>query len=120
MARDKVLSVTMADCDLDHFRSGGKGGQNQNKRDTGTRITHRASGAVGESREHRTQLQNKQTAFRRMTESPKFQTWIKRELGGLAKVEAEVQAEMAKSQNIRVEIKDGGRWVIDNSEGETE
>lgn len=35
--RKRVLSVTPADCILQTFRSGGPGGQNQNKRDTGVR-----------------------------------------------------------------------------------
>ena len=56
--RELLFRVTMKDCDRQTFRAGGKGGQNQNKRDTGVRIIHRASGAVGESREHRTQGQN--------------------------------------------------------------
>lgn len=71
--RRRILSVTIHDCEVQHFRSGGKGGQNQNKRDTGTRVIHHPSGARGESREERSQLQNKKKAFRRMVESPKFQ-----------------------------------------------
>ena len=71
--RIKILSVTIHDCDVQHFRSGGKGGQNQNKRDTGTRIIHRPSGARGEARDERSQLQNKKLAFRRMAESDPFQ-----------------------------------------------
>jgi len=71
--RIKILSVTIHDCDVQHFRSGGKGGQNQNKRDTGTRVIHRPSGARGEARDERSQLQNKKLAFRRMAESPTFQ-----------------------------------------------
>jgi protein subunit release factor A len=74
--RTLVCRVTIKDCDVQTFRSGGKGGQNQNKRDTGVRIIHRDSGAVGESREERSQLQNKRTAFRRMAETPRFRTWI--------------------------------------------
>jgi protein subunit release factor B len=72
--RERILSVTLADCRVDTFRAGGKGGQNQNKRETGVRITHRASGAVGQSREERSQLQNKKQAFRRMAESNTFTT----------------------------------------------
>ena len=71
--RIRVLSVTIHDCDVQHFRSGGKGGQNQNKRDTGTRVIHRPSGARGEARDERSQLQNKRLAFRRMAESAAFQ-----------------------------------------------
>lgn len=73
MSRRKVFSVTLADCDIQHFAAGGPGGQNQNKRHTAARIVHRASGARGESREERSQWQNKKLAWRRMIESPAFQ-----------------------------------------------
>jgi protein subunit release factor B len=70
--KEKVLSVTLKDCNVQTKRGSGKGGQNRNKRDTAVRIVHRASGAVGESQEQRSQLQNKVTAFRRMAESNTF------------------------------------------------
>ena len=68
-----LLSVTLKDCDVQTKRGSGKGGQNRNKRDTAVRIVHRASGAVGESQEQRSQLQNKQAAFGRMARTPVFQ-----------------------------------------------
>jgi protein subunit release factor B len=71
--RTRILSVTIADCDVQTFRAGGSGGQNQNKRDTGVRIIHRASGARGEARDERSQWQNKKLAWKRMAASPKFQ-----------------------------------------------
>lgn len=71
-----IFSVTSKDLRIDTFRSGGKGGQNQNKVNSGVRITHDVSGAVGESREHRDQLANKKAAFKRMVESKEFQSWI--------------------------------------------
>jgi hypothetical protein len=60
--RQPFLSVTMKDCDLQTFRCGGPGGQNVNKVNSGVRITHRVSGAVGEARDSRSQLQNKKAA----------------------------------------------------------
>jgi len=71
--KTRILSVTIHDCEVQHFRSGGKGGQNQNKRDTGTRVIHHPSGARGEARDERSQLQNKRLAFVRMVESKQFQ-----------------------------------------------
>lgn len=73
VSRQRILSVSIKDCEVQTFRSGGPGGQNQNKRDTGVRVIHHPSGARGESREERSQLQNKRTAFLRMVDSPKFQ-----------------------------------------------
>jgi protein subunit release factor B len=73
MGRQLLLSVTLKDCDVQTKRGSGKGGQNRNKRDTAVRIVHRASGAVGESQEQRSQLQNKRAAFLRMAQTPAFQ-----------------------------------------------
>lgn len=71
--KELLLSVTLKDCDVQTKRGSGKGGQNRNKRDTAVRIVHRASGAVGESQEERSQLQNKKRAFLRMAATPVFQ-----------------------------------------------
>jgi hypothetical protein len=76
-SKELLFSITRKDFRVDTFRSGGKGGQKQNKTDSGVRITHVESGAVGESREERSQLQNKKNAFRRLVESKRFKTWHK-------------------------------------------
>jgi hypothetical protein len=100
--------VSIHDCEVQHFRSGGKGGQNQNKRDTGTRVIHHPSGARGESREERSQLQNKKAAFRRMVDSPEFRLWVRIETGRIAAHESNL---VIPAEHIRVEIRSGGRWV---------
>ena len=61
-------TVTKEDLQIDTFRSGGKGGQNVNKRDTAVRITHLPTGLVSVAREHRTQEQNKKAAFQRLSD----------------------------------------------------
>ena len=50
-----------------------KAGNIQNTTDSGVRITHIESGAVGESREERSQSQNKKKAFERLVKSDTFQ-----------------------------------------------
>jgi protein subunit release factor B len=82
--RERVLHLTRDDFTWQYFRAGGKGGQNQNKRDTGVRCIHAPSGARGESREHRTQAQNRRQAFRRCAESPEFLRWVKIQHAGIA------------------------------------
>lgn len=105
-----AFSVTLDDCEVQTFRSGGKGGQNQNKRDTGVRIIHHASGARGEARDERSQLQNKKAAFRRMVEDPKFRVWTKRMLFHAGESpEQRVEKDLA-SKNLLVEGRTDGEW----------
>jgi len=63
-----VFSLSKKDFTIQTFRAGGKGGQNQNKVESGVRIVHAASGAVGESRNFRDQLANKKAAFKRLVD----------------------------------------------------
>lgn len=113
--RKPWLSVSIADCEVQTFRSGGKGGQNQNKRDTGVRVIHHPSGARGESREERSQLQNKRAAFVRMVNTKAFRTWLRMQGGRDALIQESVQRAM-RPENIRVETKDeSGRWVEEES-----
>ena len=74
--REKMMSVGGKDLEWDYFRAGGNGGQKQNKTSSGARVRHAESGAVGESREERSQLQNRRNAIRRLAESPKFRMWV--------------------------------------------
>ena len=111
-----VLSVSIHDCEVQTFRSGGKGGQNQNKRDTGVRVIHRPSGARGESRDERSQLQNKRTAFTRMVDTKEFKLWIMKATGKDALIEAAVERSM-RPENIKTEVKENGRWVERDPQG---
>lgn len=108
--RERVLSVSIHDCVVQHFRSGGKGGQNQNKRDTGARVIHEPSGARGESREERSQLQNTKKAFLRMVETVDFKRWM-----GLKLLQGpspeQVVAEQMRPENIQTEYREDGVWV---------
>lgn len=116
--RELLFSVTLADCDVDTFRAGGKGGQNQNKRDTGVRVTHRASGAVGTARDERSQLQNKKLAFRRMAESKLFQAWVARQSHEYKQIEARAekwaQQQVDNPELLKVEVFHGGRWELES------
>lgn len=119
--RELLFSVTKADLRIDTFRAGGPGGQNQNKRETGVRITHPASGAVGTAREHRTQEQNKTAAFRRMVDTPTFRAWHRKHAATLiysdALIKREVEA-MMRPKHIKVEVREGGRWVEHRADSE--
>jgi hypothetical protein len=74
-----LFSITKKDFERQTFRSGGKGGQNQNKVESGVRLIHKASGARGEARDSRDQKRNEESAFQRLVNSDTFQKWFKLE-----------------------------------------
>lgn len=108
--RTKIGTVTRDDCEWQFFRAGGKGGQAQNKTNSGARCIHRPSGARGESREAREQLQNRRIAFRRMAESKEFKMWVRVQAGLDLTIEAKVE-EMMVDSNIKAEVFRDGKWV---------
>ncbi len=79
---ENILSVSKAKGDFAvvFFRASGPGGQKVNKTSSAARVTHMASGAVGECRETRSQTTNKRRAFRRCVECDVFQQWLRIEL----------------------------------------
>lgn len=77
MTRKLLFSTTLADCDVETFRGSGPGGQHRNKVSSAVRVRHRESGAVGKATESRSQDQNKKEAFKRMVETPTYQSWAR-------------------------------------------
>lgn len=109
-----VVSLSKKDFEVQVFRAGGKGGQKQNKTSSGVRIIHRESGARGESREERSQLQNKKRAFERLTNSYRFKAWLYRRHREILEGETllEKVEKLMSSTNLKVEIKDDkGKWI---------
>jgi protein subunit release factor B len=122
MKEKKLLfSVTAKDCDWQEMTAGGPGGQHQNRKKTAIRCIHRASGAVGFSREHRSQLDNKREAFTRMAESKKFQMWARiqaaKTIGG--KQPEVIVEEMMHPKNLKIEKRTEKGWEeYEQKEGE--
>ena len=108
--KEKLFTVTMDDVEIQTFRAGGKGGQHQNKTDSGVRLIHHPSGARGESREERSQLQNKKAALKRLADDPKFKYWVAIQTGRF-KTDEQWLAEQMNPQNIKEEVRVNGKWV---------
>jgi len=113
MSRKLLFPITRKDFHMEFYVGGGRGGQNRNKVATCVRITHLASGAVGDACEQRTQYQNRKAAFQRLVESRKFQQWHKVEasarLLGYADTEKMVD-EMLRPEHLTIEVMTDSGW----------
>jgi len=111
--REILFSLTKKDFIRQTFRAGGKGGQHQNKTDSAVRITHKESGAVGVSRDERSQHANQKIAFGRLMDSKEFKIWHRiksAEMFGTRKTKAQIIQEVEESmvpKNLKVECLGG-------------
>ncbi len=77
MAGRLILSVIAKDFITQTFSVGGHGDGGKDTSNSGVRLIHRASGAVGEGREHRSNTLNKRSAFEKLVKTKKFLNWHK-------------------------------------------
>ncbi len=113
MERELLFRITAKDFDITATKGSGPGGQHRNKVATGQRFKHRASGAVGESTEHRSQMMNKQAAFRKCVETREFQAWLRTacaEAMGRPSTDEMIAEAMAEA-NIITQVLHNDRWV---------
>lgn len=104
--KELLFSVRREDFTIQYFRAGGPGGQKQNKTSSACRIAHPESGAIGESREDRSQARNRKIAFRRLVGGRKFQLWMRVKAAmavqGYRSVEQKIDAMMVP-ENLKIE-----------------
>ena len=114
--KDKLFSVTKNDFIIEFIRGSGPGWQHRNKCSTGVRLTHIPSKATATATDSKSQIHNKENAFKRLIETNKFKVWLQLEIckknGTLLKVEDWVEQQM-NDINFKIETKDDeGKWKL--------
>lgn len=114
MSKKLLFSLTAKDFEWSYFCTGGPGGQNQNRKKNGVACHHLPSGAYAQARDSKSQSDNKENAFKRCCENPKFQKWLKieasRQLGNPTPemlAEREVERLMNNPDDFVIEIQTG-------------
>lgn len=116
VSKELLYSLTKKDFKIDYYRASGPGGQKVNKTSSAVRITHLASGAIGQSQDERKQSVNQKIAFTRLVESKKFLVWHRLTCAALMSgesVEEKLNKAMA-SVNLKIEVKRGkNKWELE-------
>jgi len=111
MSKELLFSQTKKDFIFESIKGSGPGGQHRNKRETGVRISHRASGATATATDSKSQETNKKEAFRKVCESIKFKIWWTKQVHealGRESIESIVERQLEEAvTKYRIE----GKWT---------
>lgn len=111
--KERLFTVTANDCTWNYYRGSGPGGQKKNKTSNCARVLHEPSGAVGRGEQGRSQIENRQIAWKQMASSPIFQAWCRNkayEISGESEtLKKNVEFELQTNTLVEVEGEDG--WI---------
>ena len=110
--KQKLFSVTLDDCEVQTFTVGGHGGAGKDTSNTGVRIIHHPSGAIGKATDSRSQIGNKRLAFARMARTAVFQNWCRLKAQDTPVNINKFVEEWMRPENLKVEYYIEGKWTL--------
>jgi len=111
--KEKLLSITKKDLNIDYFSGTGAGGQHRNKHQNCVRIRHPASGAIATGQSNKSRSANLREALHGLSQHPKFKVWL---AGAIHQVKTgktieDLVEEAMVDKNLKVEYKQDGKWI---------
>ena len=100
-----IFRLTKKDFKIEYLRGPGKGGQKKQKTSSACCITHEPSGVVKFSQDHREQHRNREQAFSRLANDPRFRSWCDKEVNRIESkelIEKWVDDQM-RPENLKIE-----------------
>lgn len=104
-------ALLLRDCDEEHFRASGPGGQHRNKVETAVRLHHRPSGVSAQAVESRHREENRLKALRRLRDALALQLRLPFDLAS-PDVPAEFAARRNSEGQLSVSQKNPGYPII--------
>jgi len=112
MKKELLFSITKKDFRIEYFSGTGKGGQHRNKHQNCVRLHHNDSGAIATGQSNKERRANIKEAFKNLVNHPKFRVWHNKKVHEAltGKRLEDIVKEMMRPENIKVEIKENGKW----------
>jgi protein subunit release factor B len=111
-----VFSVTKKDFHIEYFSGTGAGGQHRNRHKNCVRLRHIETGIIKTGQNNKERIQNLNDAFKKMTSDKRFLAYCEMklsELEGQPTPEEKVE-EMLNPKNLKIEVKENNKWVVEN------
>lgn len=109
-----MFSITKKDFKITYFSGQGAGGQHRNRHNNCVRLHHPESGVTVQATEHKSLMQNKTLAFKRLVANKAFNSWLKIMSSLMlkdGKTIDEIVEEQMRDENLKIEKRVEGKWV---------
>jgi len=112
--KELLYSIIKKDFNVEYFSGTGAGGQHRNKHQNCVRLRHNDSGVTTTGQSNRDRQTNLKEAFSSLVKHPKFKVWMNKKTWEVIEgktIEQKVEESLIP-KNLKVEIKEDGKWTL--------